>query len=78
MNKFLKTTVLLLIMCAGVQSAGAVTLEECYSLVKQNYPQIRQYDLARSLEQYSFANASAAYLPQVILSGQATYQSAVS
>ena len=77
MNKFLKTTVLLL-MCAGVQSAGAVTLEECYSLVKQNYPQIRQYDLARSLEQYSFANASAAYLPQVILSGQATYQSAVS
>ncbi len=54
--------------------AGAVSLEECLSRARENYPLIRQYELVESLEKYSFANAAAAYLPQVQFLGQATWQ----
>ena len=53
---------------------GAVTLEECYRLARENYPMVRQYDLVQKLEKFSFTNAVAGYLPQVQLSGQATWQ----
>lgn len=57
--------------------AGAVSLEECWSLARENYPLIRQYDLVRNLEKFSFSNAAAGYLPQIQLSGQATWQTDV-
>ena len=41
-----------------------------------NYPEIRQYNLIDETEQYSLSNAAKAWIPQVVLSGQATYQSA--
>ncbi len=54
--------------------AGAVSLEECLSRARENYPLIRQYELVENLEKYSLANAAAAYLPQVQFLGQATWQ----
>lgn len=53
----------------------AITLEDCYRLVRENYPLIHQYDLTAKMSRYSFENAAAGYIPRVTLSGQASYQS---
>ena len=58
-----------------VASSGQ-SLEECRHLAREHYPEIRQYDLIAQTEQYNLSNAARAWIPQVILSGQATYQSA--
>lgn len=54
----------------------AQTLEECRRLARERYPEIRRYDLIRRMAEYDLQNASRAWLPQVALSAQATYQSA--
>ena len=62
------------VVCA-VASRGQ-SLEECRRLARENYPEIRQYDLIAQTEQYNLSNAARAWIPQVSLSGQVTYQSA--
>ena len=62
------------VVCA-VASSGQ-SLEECRRLARENYPEIRQYDLIAQTEQYNLSNAARAWIPQVALSAQATYQSA--
>ena len=57
-------------------TSRAQTLEECCNLAREHYPEIRQYDLIAETEQYNISNAARAWIPQVVLSGQATYQSA--
>lgn len=57
-------------------SASAQSLDECRRLAREHYPEIRQYDLISQTEQYNISNAARAWIPQVVLSGQATYQSA--
>lgn len=58
-------------LCASAQS-----LDECRRLAREHYPEIRQYDLISQTEQYNLSNAARAWIPQLLLSGQATYQSA--
>lgn len=72
MKRFLTLFTLL----GTVISAGAQTLEECRRLAREHYPEIRQYKLIDATEQYNLSNAARAWIPQVVLSGQATYQSA--
>jgi len=72
MKRFLLT--LLAVTC--VASVGAQSLDECRRLAREYYPEIRQYDLISQTEQYNLSNASRAWIPQVALSAQATYQSA--
>ena len=72
MKRFLLT--LFAVACVG--SVGAQSLDECRRLARENYPEIRQYDLISQTEQYNLSNASRAWIPQVALSAQATYQSA--
>ena len=57
-------------------STSAQSLDECRRLAREHYPEIRQYDLISQTEQYNISNAARAWIPQVVLSGQATYQSA--
>ena len=57
-------------------SIEAQTLDECRRLAREHYPEIRQYDLISRTEQFNLSNAAKAWIPQVALSGQATYQSA--
>lgn len=52
------------------------TLEECHRLAKENYPEIKRYELIDKSEQYNIKNALMAWAPQINISGQATYQSA--
>ena len=56
--------------------AQAQSLEECRRLAREHYPEVKQYDLITKTEQYNISNAARAWIPQVVLSGQATYQSA--
>ena len=72
MKRFLLT--LFAVTC--VASVGAQSLDECRRLAREHYPEIRQYDLISQTEQYNLLNASRAWIPQVALSAQATYQSA--
>ena len=64
------------LMVLATLATQSQTLEECYCLAQKNYPEIRQYDLIAETEQYNISNAARAWIPQVVLSGQATYQSA--
>ncbi len=72
----MKRTILLSVIMLTALVAQAQTLDECCSLAHKHYPAIRQYDLIAETEQYNISNAARAWIPQVVLSGQATYQSA--
>ncbi len=83
-NKIIVLALCLLSCCIGslAQTANAsagqhapLTLQTCYDLATQNYPLIRQRELIRRTREYSVDNAAKGYLPQVVFSGQATYQS---
>ena len=45
-------------------------------MAREHYPEIKQYDLISETEQYNLSNAARAWIPQIALSAQATYQSA--
>ena len=72
MKRFFLT--LFALVCAAASSGQS--LDECRRLAREHYPEIRQYDLIAQTEQYNLSNAARAWIPQVALSGQATYQSA--
>ena len=57
--------------------AQTLTLDEVNNLARQNYPLIKQKDLIRQTADISIENLGKAHLPQITLSGQATYQSDV-
>ena len=72
MKQFFLT--LFAVVCTAASSGQS--LEECRHLAREHYPEIRQYDLIAQTEQYNLSNAARAWIPQVALSGQASYQSA--
>ena len=72
----MKRYFLTLLVLVGAWCARAQSLEECRRLAQEHYPEIRQYDLINLAEQYNISNAARAWIPQVVFSGQATYQSA--
>lgn len=53
------------------------SLQKAYELAQQNYPLIKQRDLIKQTTNYTIDNLSKGFLPQISLSGQATYQSQV-
>lgn len=53
----------------------AITIEDCYRMVRENYPLIHQYGLTEMMSQYSFENAAMGYVPRITLLAQASYQS---
>lgn len=59
---------------AGAQT---LTIDECVSLARENYPAIARYGLIEKTTQYSLSNASKAWLPQGMVSGQLTWQNDV-
>ena len=72
----IRTFLLLLLMTGMILPASAqLTLEECQRKAQDNYPLVTQYQLIRLSEEYSLANAAKGNLPQISLSGKASYQS---
>lgn len=74
MKKRLLTFILLLV---ATLSFGQPTLQQCKEMARKHYPLIRQYDLISQSREFTMSNASRAWIPQVALSAQATYQSDV-
>ncbi|MGN8037562.1 TolC family protein [Chitinophaga sp. 22321] len=60
---------------SGKAQDQALTIDECFRLARQNYPLIKQHDLIVRSSRYSVENAGKLYLPQLNISGQASYQS---
>jgi outer membrane protein TolC len=54
-----------------------LTLQKAYDLSQQNYPLIKQRELIKQTTGYTVDNLGKGFLPQINLSGQATYQSEV-
>lgn len=76
MKQYCLSILLLSALCA-LPLHAQLTLDDCHRLARDNYPLICQYGLIEKAAQYNVANASRAYLPQVSISGKATYQSDV-
>ncbi|HEU5168146.1 MAG TPA: TolC family protein [Chitinophagaceae bacterium] len=54
-----------------------LSLQKAYELAQQNYPLIKQRELIKQTTGYSIDNLGKGFIPQIFLSGQATYQSEV-
>ncbi len=50
---------------SAVGNASALTLDECRTLARENYPAIQQYDLLEQTKEYDLSNASKAWLPKI-------------
>lgn len=71
----MKQSLTLLLIIIGVMTGSAqLTLEQCQRLAQENYPLAKQYGLIEQSSQYTLANLTHSWLPQVNLSAQATYQ----
>lgn len=53
------------------------TLDECIRLACKNYPQIKEYELIEASRNYDLNSIATAWIPQVSISGKATWQSDV-
>lgn len=72
----MRSLILCLILTASGLRAGGQSLDECRRLAREHYPEIRRYDLISLSAQYDLSNAAKAWIPQVSLSGQLSWQSA--
>jgi outer membrane protein TolC len=81
LNKMVKTWMSLILpllpLLLSAQENKPLSLEEAFNLAEQNYPLIHQKDLIKQSEKLSLQNLNTNFLPQLIVSGQATYQSDV-
>jgi len=75
--KRLPIILLMLPVVIHAQQKQMLSLSKAYELAQQNYPLIKQKDLLKQTASINIDNLSKAFLPQVSLSGQATYQSEV-
>lgn len=66
-----------MLVFAVVPAFTQITLDECRSLARANYPLIKRFSLVEQSRSLSVSNAFKAWLPQVSLSARASYQSDV-
>jgi outer membrane protein TolC len=64
-------------LSAQSQSVDALSIGTCYQKAKDNYPLIKRYDLVSRTAAYTIDNLQKGYVPQLSVSAQASYQSAV-
>ena len=74
MRKLLSTLLLALPM---VVLAQTVSIEQCQQWAQENYPLTQRYDLIRQTEGFTLKNIAKGWLPQIGVSTQGSYQSAV-
>lgn len=72
-----KSISLILMLLAYFPCFAQLRIEDCYQKAQANYPLIKQYDLIEKTKEYNLSNANKGYLPQVMFSAKATYQSDV-
>lgn len=76
--KFLKYLILpAFLLNLSLSAQQTLSLEECQQLAREQFPLIKRNALIEKTEAYSLENASKAWLPQINVIGQATYQNEV-
>lgn len=74
----MKRSLLLIVLAfSAVAAFSQITLDQCKSLARLNYPLIKKFRLVEQSRDLSVSNASKAWLPQVALNARASYQSDV-
>jgi outer membrane protein TolC len=68
---------LLIIGISSYAQAQVLTIEQCYELAKQNYPLTKQRELLIQSNEFTISNIAKGNWPQLVLSGQESYQSEV-
>lgn len=64
-------------MVVGIGANAQTTLDECISLAFENYPQVQEMSLIEKTKDLDLKNAAFAWIPQLNVSGKATWQSQV-
>jgi outer membrane protein TolC len=59
------------------QAQSLLSIEACYKAARENYPLVKQLELISKSTGYSIENAAKAYLPQLTINGQVSYQTDV-
>lgn len=72
-----KLIVLSLLVFCVFSAYSQITIEECYEKARTNYPLIKQGGLIEKSKEYNLSNAAKGYLPQIMFSAKASYQSEV-
>jgi len=75
MKKIFTFLFLLPVLGSFGQTGKTVNIDSCYVWAKQNYPLLKQYDVIEQTKNFTIENAWRGYIPQLNVSGQATYQS---
>lgn len=70
----MRKIVLLFILQLCTTLAWSITLDECHRLARENYPMIRLYDILEKTKSFTLEMAGKAWLPQMQLSAQTTWQ----
>lgn len=61
----------------SAQETKSLTLDSCYAKAERNFPLTANRQLLESSREFTIANASKGYLPQISIKGHASYQSDV-
>ena len=75
--KRMKVCLVLAAMGVGIGANAQTTLDECISLAFVNYPQVQEMSLIEKTKDLDLKNAAFAWIPQLNVSGKATWQSQV-
>ena len=74
---FLALSILIIPLATVFAQVNNITLDYCKELSIKNYPGIKQKALIEQSKNYQINNATKAYLPQISINAQASYQSDV-
>lgn len=67
---------LLLLFVTGLNAQSRVLdIDSCYAWARENYPMIKEYGIIGQTREFTIENAWRGYIPQINVTGQATYQS---
>lgn len=73
MRKYIFSLAILFVMVPAAFGQPAMTLYECTTLARANYPLIRQHALLDKSAEFTLSNANKAYLPQLSITGIGGY-----
>ncbi len=73
----IRAVLIFTLIIQSLATFGQLTIEACHKKAMANYPLAQQHGLITQSEEYSVENAAKGYLPQVVVSARATYQSDV-
>ena len=76
-RKFIIMCLIVSCQLSIVNSYAQLSLEACYEKARANYPLIKQYDLIEQSKTFNIAMSNKNWLPQLSLTGKASWQSDV-